>query len=195
MKILIVGAGGIGSNFVPELCNCLEQGQINSNTEIYVADDDLVELEQIKYQNFTCEEAGMNKAEALAKRFKACGVTAIKKMIMNGNDLKPYHIIILCVDNEPTREMVINYCFDKNKQFLDLRATGRIISAFPKFATREENLKFVDKEYNVSYSCQDEETLRQGMVDKGNKIVAYCGIQMLLNHLRGKRNRAISLLI
>ncbi|MFH1897817.1 MAG: ThiF family adenylyltransferase [Candidatus Desantisbacteria bacterium] len=195
MKILLVGVGGIGSWLIEELCKSIEQEQIDANTEISIADNDMVEIAQVKYQNFTFDEAGLNKAEALANRFKMFGVTAIKDRIKNVKQLKGHDFIILCVDNEPSRELIITYCFKKGIEFLDLRASGRVISAFPKQDKLSDNLKFVDGEDNASYSCQDRNTLNQGRIDKGNKIIALIGVQMVLNHIRGMRNKVMSISI
>lgn len=70
MRILTIGCGGIGSFLIAEVCRLIEIEQIDPNTELFVADNDMVEMEQVRYQNFTFEEAGLNKAQALAKRFK-----------------------------------------------------------------------------------------------------------------------------
>lgn len=195
MKALIIGCGGIGSWLIDELCKSIEQEQINANTELSIADNDLVEIDQVKYQNFTYDEAGLNKAEALSNRFSWYGVKAIKDRIKDKKQLKGYDFIVLCVDNEPTREMVITYCFKQGIEFIDLRASGRVISAFPKLEKVEANLNFVDSTDTVCYSCQDKTTLKQGRIDKGNKIIALIGCQMVLNHLRGMRNKVISLAI
>ncbi len=193
MRLLILGAGGTGSWFIEELCKSIDQGQIDPNIEISIADNDSVEIEQIKYQNFTFEEAGLNKAQALAKRFKPFGINAIIKRIKTASQLKGYDFIVLCVDNDITRELVINYAFSKNINFLDLRADGRRISAFPKMRAKEYNLKLVDAGDTTCYSCQDPASLRLGRIDKGNRIVAIIGVQMLLNHLRGLNNKIINL--
>jgi len=58
--------GGIGSHLVEELCKSIDQGQIDPNIEISIADNDSVEVDQIRYQNFVCVEVGLNKAQALA---------------------------------------------------------------------------------------------------------------------------------
>lgn len=192
---LILGGGGIGSFVIEELCKSIEQEQIDPNTELFVADNDLVEIEQIKHQNFTFEEAGLNKAQALARKFKQFGVTPIQDRIKSAKQLKGYDLIVLCVDNDPTREMVIKYCFSKNIDFLDLRSSGRVISAFPKLEKASDNLRFVDGNDTVCYSCQDRAALLQGRIDKGNKIVALIGVQMVLNHLRGMHNKIINLAI
>jgi len=75
MKLLIIGCGGTGSFMIEEICRSIEQEQIDPNTELFIADNDLVEMEQIRYQNFTFEDAGLNKAQALARRFNQFGVT------------------------------------------------------------------------------------------------------------------------
>jgi len=102
---------------------------------------------------------------------------------------------MLCVDNEKTREMVIRYCHSHNTDFIDLRATGRRLFAMPKNKILSENLKFVDGKDLKEYSCQDSSDLKKGYIQKGNKIVAMIGIQMLLNYLRGHPNRLVSVVI
>ncbi len=190
MKCLIIGAGGIGSYLVEEICKCIEQEQIDPNTNIYLADDDTVEPGQVGIQNFTFKDVGLNKAQALARRLVI--ITAIEDRIKTAKQLKGYDFIILCTDNDTTRELVITHCFEKNVDFIDLRASGRIISAFPKLGKKEENLNFIDIHDTTCYSCQDKST---GRIDKGNKIIALVGVQMFLNRLRGLNNKIISLAI
>ncbi|MGB8216274.1 MAG: ThiF family adenylyltransferase [Candidatus Methanoperedens sp.] len=195
MRILVIGCGGIGSFLIPEICRLIEIEQIDQNMELVIADNDLVELKQVKYQNFTFVEAGLNKAQALAKRFKLVSITAIKDRIKSDKQLKGYDLIVLCVDNDPTRELVIKYCFYKKVDFLDLRSSGRTVSAFPKLEKASDNLKFVDSKDMACYSCQDHNNLLLGRVDEGNRIIASIGAQMLLNKLRGLNNRVINMAI
>ena len=169
MRILIIGCGGIGSFLIAEVCRLIEIEQIDPNTELIIADNDLVEMEQVRYQNFTFEDAGLNKAQALAKRFKHVGVTAINDRIKSDKQLKGYDLIVLCVDNDPTRELVIKYCFSKNVDFLDLRSSGRTVSAFPKLEKASNNLKFVDSNDAVCYSCQDRNNLLMDRIDEGEQ--------------------------
>ncbi|MFH2106504.1 MAG: ThiF family adenylyltransferase [Candidatus Micrarchaeota archaeon] len=194
MKILVVGAGGIGSWLVEEIAACMEQGQIDAFTEITVADNDIVEVEQVKYQNFQLEEAGMIKAKALAQRFKAVGIKAKPERIEKESQLKGYDFIVMCVDNDITRELVIRHCHKEGTDFLDLRATGRHIFVMPKRSLKQ-NLSFIDSQDKGEYSCQEEEDLEQGLVQKGNKIAAMIGLQMLLNSLRGHENKEHSLTV
>lgn len=197
MKILQIGCGGIGSYLIPEIAECIEQEQIdNFKSKITIADSDIVELEQIKYQNFKDSEVGMNKAKALSDRHKLFDEKLFKPIterIEKKSHLKGYDLIILCVDNERTREMVIRYCHEHNKEFIDLRATGRRIFAMPKERKLQDNLKFVDTKDLKEYSCQDKADLEKGFIQKGNKIIAQIGNQMLLNLMRGHSNRTISM--
>ena len=197
MKILQIGCGGIGSYLIPEIAECIEQEQIDSfSNKITIADSDIVELEQIKrkYQNFKYDDVGMNKAKVLADRYKLFGerlFNPITERIEKESQLKGYDLIILCVDNEKTREMVIRYCHEHNKEFIDLRATGRRFFAMPKERRLQNNLRFVDTKDLMEYSCQDIADLEKGFIQKGNKIVAQIGNQMLLNLMRGHSNRTI----
>jgi len=195
MKLLIVGAGGIGSWFIEELCNIIKSDQIRQELEIRVADNDIVELPQLLYQNFQPIEVGYNKARAISKRFSLFGIKAIEKRIQKEYQLNGSDFVISCVDNEPTRELIINYAFKNNIGFLDLRATGRRICAFPKLNKIEDNLKFVDIQDTACYSCQDKESMKRGRIDNGNKIIALIGVQMFINHLRGLNNKIINLSI
>ena len=68
-KILIIGAGGIGSFLIP----LLDKVRLYS---IEVADPDKVELKNLTYQNFTTHDIGENKAEQMK-----IGHVSIKKHI------------------------------------------------------------------------------------------------------------------
>jgi len=195
MKILVIGMGGIGSWLLEEICACIGQGQIDSMIEFVIADADIAELEQLNYQNFKRSEAGMNKSEALALRFQEYGIKEYTSRIERNEQLREYDTIILCVDNEKCRELVVKHCHKHNKEFLDLRATGRRIFAMPKADSLEQNLKFIDSDDTEEYSCQDKADLDKGWVQNGNKVVAALGVQILLNLLRGHKNRVINLSI
>ena len=57
-KVLVIGAGGIGSFLIPVLDRV-------GLYDITVADPDKVETKNLTYQNFTEEEVGMHKAVAI----------------------------------------------------------------------------------------------------------------------------------
>ena len=187
----MIGCGGIGSNLIEYICDKINNQQIDNYIKFEIADNDMVEIAQINYQNFKLKEVGMNKAYALAKRFKKYGIKSWAKRIDREAQLMDYDVIILCVDNDKTRKMVIEYCHKHNTEFLDLRATGRKYFAMPK-TNLKENLKFIDSKDNKEYSCQEKEDLKKGLYQMGNEIIAKIGTQMLLNLLRGHDNRIIN---
>lgn len=192
LKVMQIGAGGIGSFFIEEVSTCIQQLQLC--VDLTIVDDDIVELNQIKYQNFSKEESGMNKAKALAKRYMNSGVQASTKRILKESDLNGYDVYVLCVDNDKTRKLVVEYCHKNNKEFLDIRATGRKVFCMPKETKLRDNLRFIDDD-SESYSCQDKSDLAQGYIQKGHKVAAMIGVQMLLNIDRGHDNHLINLVI
>jgi len=194
MKLGIIGMGGIGSYFLEEVCICMDQLQLQ-DIEVTIFDDDIVELNQVKYQNFSVKDTGHNKAKVLAKKFGGHGIVAITKRITKDSELKDYDVIISCVDNYKARKLVTEYCHNNNKEFLDLRATGRKVFCTPKLKTLSENLKYIDENDTATYSCQDKSDLAKGYVQKGNKIAAMIGVQMLLNIDRGHDNHLINIVI
>ncbi len=195
MKTLIIGVGGIGSWLIEEIAKAVNQEQIELENEFYIADDDMVEINQITYQNFTTKEIAESKAKVLAKRFKDIAlIYPITKRIMTEKQLEGYNLIICCADNTIVRELVFRYCHKNNIDFIDLRAEGRYVMAMPK-GTLEGDLSTLDLEDRASGSCQKESDLRKGWIQKGNKIIAMIGIQMLLNYFRGERNSKMLLRI
>ena len=67
MKILQIGCGGIGSFLTEELQGLVWGYQLPEETEITIADNDIVEINQIKYQNFSLNDIGKYKVEAVAE--------------------------------------------------------------------------------------------------------------------------------
>ena len=188
-KILILGAGGIGSIFSSRIYDLVIKRQININdSEFFIADNDNVKLENIQNnQKFDKEDLMMNKAEAIAKKH---GFVAIKKKIETEEELKDYDVFVICVDNKKARELIFNYC-NKNsdKYFIDLRAEGRGVAVFTtnKENTIERLLKTLPDD-DESGSCQRKADKEQGIFQLGSVIIAEIGAQFLLNHLRGEIN-------
>ncbi len=188
-KILILGAGGIGSMFSSRIYDLVIKRQININdSEFFIADNDNVKLENIQNnQKFDKEDLMMNKAEAIAKKH---GFVAIKKKIETEEELKDYDVFVICVDNKKARELIFNYC-NKNpdKYFIDLRAEGRGVAAFTtcKENTIEKLLKTLPDD-DESGSCQRKADKEQGIFQLGSVIIAEIGAQLLLNNLREEIN-------
>ena len=187
-KILIIGCGGIGSFLAREINRLILNEQIDLNqTEITIADFDLIELKNIKYQNFTIDDLNKNKAQVLSNRYSLHFLT---EKITKESQLEPFDFIISCVDNAESRKLIINYCFKSNKYFIDLRAEGRAIAIFTKTenSNKEEMLKTIGTS-KQSASCQLAYELENNIIQNGNLIVATIGSQLILNKLRGEKNQ------
>jgi len=83
-KCLLIGCGGVGSNFIGELSEDYKRGQINDFI-FYIADHDIVEAKNCIFQNFKDEDIGKNKAEVLSKQYKR--FVAINKKITKKNSI------------------------------------------------------------------------------------------------------------
>ena len=103
-KVMIIGAGGIGSNLIPILSRI-------GTYDITVYDPDTVEEKNITYQNFKIGEVGMKKAKVKGEPYA----------VLTKNQLKGYDLIVCCVDNLAARRLLYDY----DKPWLDLRAQGR----------------------------------------------------------------------
>ena len=107
IKILIVGAGGIGSFLARELNRLIINEQIN-DIEITIADFDKVELKNLLYQNFDISNLNKNKAKVLGEKY--C-FNYIETEITRDKQLEEYNFIISCVDNAKARKLIFEYCY------------------------------------------------------------------------------------
>jgi hypothetical protein len=112
-KVLVIGAGGIGSFLIPLL----------DKVELYditVADPDIVEKKNLTYQNFSEEDVGLFKVGSMSARFNN-----VKKgsqfPILTEKQMQGYDLVICCVDNLGVRKTLYN----TSVKWLDLRAQGR----------------------------------------------------------------------
>lgn len=110
-KVMIIGAGGIGSNLIPILSRI-------GTYDITVYDPDTIEEKNITYQNFKIGEVGMKKANVMRKYPKVKGEPYA---VLTKSQLKGYDLIVCCVDNLAARRLLYDY----DKPWLDLRAQGR----------------------------------------------------------------------
>jgi len=188
-KILICGVGGIGSMLCMELNRLVLNKQIDLNkTDITITDMDTIELKNLRYQNFTTDDLNKNKAEVLGERYCFDYLT---EEITREEQLKPYDFIICCVDNAKARKLIMEYCFKENKYFIDLRAEGRAIAIFTKTekSNKEDLLKTIDTTNDKSTSCQLKYELENNIIQNGNVVVSAIVSQLILNRLRGEKNK------
>ena len=112
-KILVIGAGGIGSFLIPLLDKV-------GMYDISVADPDKVETKNLTYQNFQATDVGQNKAVVMEHNYKTTN-KGIKYPILTEKQMQGYDLVISCVDNLGLRRTMYNTSI----KWLDLRAQGR----------------------------------------------------------------------
>jgi hypothetical protein len=141
-KVLIIGAGGIGSFLIPLLHK-------TGLYEITIADPDKVEEKNLPYQNYEREDIGGNKAEIMFDRYElsAC----IPYAILTSQQMKGYDLIISCVDNLSLRRTL----YRTTLKWLDLRAQGRN-AAFISSESNPEQWDTLLAGPEGSFSCQGE---------------------------------------
>ena len=112
-KVLVIGAGGIGSFLIPLLDKV-------GLYHITVADPDKVETKNLPYQNFTTDDVGENKASVMGNRYRSI-MGGSQFPILTEKQMKGYDLVICCVDNLGLRRTMYN----TKIKWLDLRAQGR----------------------------------------------------------------------
>jgi saccharopine dehydrogenase-like NADP-dependent oxidoreductase len=111
-KVLIIGAGGIGSYLI----------EILNRTDCYtmtVADPDKYEDKNLTYQLCTVDEVGENKASATTGKYH--NVKNIKYPILTEKQIQGYELVVCCADNLDIRRLL----YRSKVEWLDLRAQGR----------------------------------------------------------------------
>ena len=124
LNIHVIGAGGTGGYCIEYLARLLAGG----HHKIHVYDGDMVELKNLKRQNFSKDDVDLNKAEALCQR--------LEKQVLDAPELVPHPeyltdkdafmaeillsleadeslIIIQAVDNVATRKLINEVVFGK----------------------------------------------------------------------------------
>jgi hypothetical protein len=112
-KVLVIGAGGIGSFLIPLLDKV-------GLYDISVADPDSVEGKNIPYQNFNLGHVSRNKAAIMAENYDSVS-TYSKYPVLTEKQMSGYDLVICCVDNLSVRRTLYN----SSVKWLDLRAQGR----------------------------------------------------------------------
>ena len=112
-KIMIIGAGGIGSFLIPLLDK-------TGLYDITVYDPDVVEIKNITYQNFDEEDVEKFKVKVMDDRYST--VTGEPYKVLTMKQVKGFDLVVCCADNLAVRR-TLYASHDIN--WLDLRAQGR----------------------------------------------------------------------
>jgi molybdopterin/thiamine biosynthesis adenylyltransferase len=163
-KILIIGAGGIGSYLIQYL----------DKTRLYkmiVYDPDIVEDKNLTYQNFTKDDVGHNKAENMAERYS---VTGNPYPVLTEQQLVGYDLVICCADNLGIRKTL----YKSKVKWLDLRAQGRNC-AMISYLMDSNKFDTVLAGPDGSFSCQGEWNGKAKNIHMMNIVAAGVGTQWI----------------
>jgi len=178
MKVLIIGAGGIGSYFVATIDNLIDNNQFDENWKFTCVDDDEVELKNIRYQNFKPGQIGDKKVNALEDRYINLEYD-IKRVTYD--NLKTYNLIVICADNNIIRKEAWKAWINDKIPFIDSRSNGRAIGIY---SSNTEDYLSTISDSDESFSCQFPYQLAKNEIELGNRIVAQILAQTVLNYSR-----------
>lgn len=133
MKLLLVGVGGVGCEFLILLEEFLRSTEtINEfELEIVIIDNDIVEESNLSRQRlYNVNDIGRPKVKAAASAVANLRVTPLKMAVQSINDLKffeQFDVFVLAVDNLETRRWINSTLFQSswdNWFLLDMGVQG-----------------------------------------------------------------------
>ena len=184
-KILVIGAGGIGGLLTLHVSRAIAFSQWpHGVVEITLMDGDIVEERNLPHQQFTPEDIGKPKVNAL-KRYM-CNQSETLRYIPEARNftddsiLSKYDLVVVAVDCEEPRQLVR----EKANTWLELRSTGDgclvwscvddidVLNLFPTLAPGE------------SAGCQLDGAIEMGNIQFGFALAAAHGAQWIIQWLR-----------
>ena len=178
MKVLVVGAGGIGSIVL----RLMDVYALYNRFEVTVADGDAVEPKNLKYQDYSELDVGWLKSDVMAERY---GVEALG-FINEQSELEGYDYVIVAVDNNRLRRMLE----PEKYTVIDARAEGKVVALFLPSSYKDSKF-FTALEGDEHVSCQRESRLKEGKVDVGNAMAAVLAVNALLSYEEGETPREV----
>ncbi len=181
-KLLLVGAGGIGTQLIELLVPALRR--VNLQGTITLMDADVVEATNLGHQRYTQEDIGQAKVSAIARRLDdehaSLRVNAIVENLKDAKQLDGYDLIVVCVDRPEPRRLV----HQLGVPWLDLRCSGdgHVALSFQSLPALVERMT-PDHE---PASCQVSGALDAGNLEYGFASAAAFGAQWVTQVWRGR---------
>ena len=191
-RMVVIGAGGIGSWFCPRLSKMVEGDQFDNlcKSGIIIYDPDVVEEKNMRHQAFFDGEEGLPKAAIMKLRYNF----DMRVARFGKEHLTSFNWYIICADNTAVRKLVFEHVAAANKdrktpakKFIDMRAEGSTLAIFTYKCGIEALMSSLGKEpeSEQGFSCQLPSDTAVGQVNEAYDIVGGIGIQLLLNDFRG----------
>jgi molybdopterin/thiamine biosynthesis adenylyltransferase len=195
-NILIVGAGGIGSQLIDELVPALTAGAFAERlggVRVHLMDSDRVEEANLSHQRHEPRMVGRLKVDSLAERLDpflspALGIVAHDEDLRRAEQLEGYDLVVVAVDRPAARLLAHAHA----TEWVDLRCGGDGYMALDDEAeARLVTLMTPDDQQPAS--CQQEGAVENGNIEMGYALAAAHGTQWVVQRLRrmlGEPSRA-----
>ena len=181
-RLLLVGAGGIGTQLAELLVSALRR--VNLRGEITLMDGDVVEHGNLGHQRYTVDDIGSPKVTRLAQRLddetSSLRVRGLVENLRSSEQLHGYDFIAVCVDRPEPRRLVHN----SSLAWLDVRCSGdgwMVLSS----ASPPALLERMTPDHEPA-SCQVAGALEAGNLEFGFAVAAAIGAQWALQQWRGR---------
>ncbi len=181
-NLLLVGAGGIGTQLIELLVPALRR--INLQGTITLMDADVVEATNLGHQRYTEEDIGEAKVGAIAKRMddenSPLRIKAIVENLRTAEQLEGYDFVVVCVDRPEPRRLV----HQLSAPWLVLRCSGD-----GHVALSSQSLPALVERMTPDHepaSCQVPGALDAGNLEYGFASAAAFGAQWATQHWRGR---------
>lgn len=186
-KVLLIGAGGIGSHLTDLLC----RGLHGHGLDLTLMDGDVVEERNLAHQRFHPNDTGRAKADVLAQRHASEGhiITAVAENLRSSEQLSGYDLIVVAVDRPEPRRLV----HATDVPWIDLRSTGRGMLVLTHLDAPERIASQTPD--HAPASCQAEGVLEAGFVQVGFALAAAVGAQWVIDHLVHGRSPAKAMMM
>ena len=195
-KILIIGAGGIGSLLADLVTRALAFSNLKPErfqgkgpgVVITLMDQDVVEEHNLPHQRFASKDMGAKKVDSVCRQLKSTGVSrksgvALEPKAENFSsttDISGYDLVVVAVDRDEPRKLV----HTKAKQWLDLRARGDGFVMFSHVDGAEIAEKLPSNPKEDAASCQLEGAIDSGNIQFGFALAATHGAQWIVQWIR-----------
>ena len=178
-KIMIIGAGGIGSYLVQFLKRMNQAQRTNvPETHLYnitVFDGDTVDTKNLGYQAYDELDVGEKKVECIG------GINPQPFNVLLDKQLQGYDLVVCCADNLAVRRLLYRQGFgsDANLKWLDLRSTGRNAALISyKVDPKMMDTLLIGEEGSFSCQAQDWDGSAKD-INCMNMVIASMGVQWI----------------
>ena len=187
LRITIIGAGGIGSNLVSPAVKALHSGALLESlgsVRVRLYDSDLVEESNLAHQNFTPDDVGRYKVEAVMQPLLTFQsdkliLEAIAEDVRSPDPILDADIVVVAVDSMEARRLVHRY----SHCWLDLRCQGDGFVAVDFRVDPRVTSKLTPIDAPRA-SCQLPGAIESGNIQFGHLLAAAHGAQWILQCLR-----------